>query len=51
MIEDLRELEKRRFFGIEEDDVFSREDLVEVLELVNFYLVILFRVNCEVMIC
>ncbi|KAH0850811.1 hypothetical protein HID58_095229 [Brassica napus] len=35
MIEDPRELEKRRLLGIEEDDAPSREDLAEALELVN----------------
>ena len=51
MIEDPRELEKRRLLGIEEDDAPSREDLAEALELVNFHLVTLLRVNCEAMIC
>ncbi|CAA7014868.1 unnamed protein product [Microthlaspi erraticum] len=35
MIEDPRELEKRRLLGIEEDDAPSREDLAEALEQVN----------------
>lgn len=35
MIEDPRELEKRRLLGIEEDDAPSREDLAEALELVK----------------
>ncbi|CAN8267551.1 unnamed protein product [Cochlearia groenlandica] len=35
MIEDPRELEKRRLLGIEEEDAPSREDLAEALELVN----------------
>ncbi|KFK31621.1 hypothetical protein AALP_AA6G136700 [Arabis alpina] len=35
MIEDPRELEKRRLLGIEEEDAPSREDLAEALEQVN----------------
>ncbi|XP_018477374.1 ycf3-interacting protein 1, chloroplastic [Raphanus sativus] len=35
MIEDPRELEKRRLLGIEEEDAPSREDLADALELVN----------------
>ncbi|VVB07942.1 unnamed protein product [Arabis nemorensis] len=35
MIEDPRELEKRRLLGIEDADAPSREDLAEALELVN----------------
>ncbi|ESQ39542.1 hypothetical protein EUTSA_v10000983mg [Eutrema salsugineum] len=35
MIEDPRELEKRRLLGIEDEDAPSREDLAEALEQVN----------------
>lgn len=36
MIEDPRELEKRRLLGIEDADAPSREDLAEALEQVTF---------------